>query len=114
MRDVRPEFTPKEYHRLQIEADRLCVSVKQLVHDRAVGISTADTPLNSAKILTDEITKTREVLNEIIKREMTADVRLYEDDIIRLEMSMTELEGIVTACVAKVLKEMKRYGNTEI
>lgn len=114
MKDVRPEFTPEEYARLQSDADRLCVSVKQLVHDRAVGINTENSPLNSAKILSDEISKFRASLNEIIKRETSADIRLYEDDIIRLEATMENVEAMVAAYITQAIKAVKNYGNPEI
>ena len=42
MKTVRPEFEDKEYVQLKNEADRLGVSVKQLVRDRALGIITED------------------------------------------------------------------------
>lgn len=106
MKDIRPEFTPEEYHRLSFEAGMLNISLKQLVHDRAVGTAPTDNPLTAAQILAKEISKNREVLNQIIKRETTAEIRLYEDDVIRLEMAMTELEGIVTAFIAEVLKKV--------
>lgn len=106
MKDVRPEFTPEEFHRLRFEADRLNISLKQLVHDRAVMVSPADNPLSAAQILAKEIAQNREVLNQIIKRETTAETRLYEDDLIRLEIAMTELEGIVTAFVSEVLRKV--------
>ena len=110
MKDVRPQFTDDEYARLREEADRMGVSLKQLVHDRALGIATEDTPLCSVKLLCGEMAKYREVLNQIIRRETEADIRLYEDDIIRIEMSMCELEGIVTAFVRAQLREGKRDG----
>lgn len=106
MKDIRPEFTAEEYHRLRFEADRLNISLKQLVHDRAVGAAPTDNPLTAAQILADEISKNREVLNQIIKRETTAEIRLYEDDIIRMDMSMTELEGIVSAFITEILKKV--------
>ena len=103
MKDVRPVFTPEEYLRLCSEADRLNISIKQLVHDRAIGANPADSPLTAAQILSTEISKNREVLNQIIKRETTADIRLYEDDVIRMEIAMAELEGLVTAFISEVL-----------
>lgn len=104
MKDVRPEFTPEEYERLVNDADRLSISVKQLVHDRAVGITPKTTLMVSAKTLSDEISKYREVLNEIIRRETTAEIRLYEDDVIRLEASMNALEGVVSAFITEAMK----------
>lgn len=105
MKDVRPEFSPDEYERLEIDARRLSVSVKQLVHDRAVGIS-ENNPLNVAKTLSDEITKYREVLNKIIRLETSADVRLFEDDVIRMEMSMANLEAMVSAFISETLRKV--------
>lgn len=106
MKEVRPVFTPEEYQKLSVEANQLHISLKQLVHNRAVGTNPVDTPLTSAQILAAEISKNRAVLNRIILHETTADPRLYEDDMIRMEMAMTELEGIVTAFIAEVLKKV--------
>ena len=106
MKEIRTAFTTEEYHRLKFESDRHNISLKQLVHDRAVKVSRGDNPLTAAQILAQEITKNREALNQIIKRETAAETRLYEDDIIRLEISMTELEGIVSAFIAEILRKV--------
>lgn len=106
MKDIRPQFTPEEYSYLRAEADRLNISLKQLVHDRAVGKATTDNPLTAAQVLSDETSGIREDLNQIIRRETTADIRLYEDDVIRMEMAMTQLEGIVAAFIAEVLRKV--------
>ena len=107
MKDIRPQFTEEEYSQLRTEADRLCVSLKQLVRDRALGIVTEDTPLCSTRLLCEEVAKYRKVLNQIILRETEVDIRLYEDDIIRMEMSLSGLEDIVTEFVKAKLKEAK-------
>lgn len=107
MKDIRPQFTEEEYSQLRTEADRLCVSLKQLVRDRALGIVTEDTPLSSTRLLCEEVAKYRKVLNQIILRETEVDIRLYEDDIIRMEMSLSGLEDIVTEFVKAKLKEAK-------
>ena len=107
MKDVRPEFNTSEYERLTREASALGVSVKRLVHDRALGISTADTPLSVAKKLSDEISLCRDAINQIARREMAADIRLYEDDIIRLEMEMANIEAMVSAILTQTIKEAK-------
>jgi hypothetical protein len=112
MKDIRPQFTEEEYSQLLLEADRLEVSLKQLVRDRALGIVTEDTPLTAAKILSDEISKVRDVMNRIIRRETTAEIRLFEDDIIRLEMAMKELEGIVAAFISEMIKKVRNVGDT--
>ena len=106
MKEVRPVFTPEEYLKLCAEANQLHIPLKQLVHDRAIGTDPADTPLTSAQILANEISKNRAVLNRIIQRESSADPRLYEDDMIRMEMAMTELEGIVSAFISELLKKV--------
>ena len=114
MKDVRPQFTEEEYFALRAEADLLGISLKRLVRDRALGIATEDTPLCSARVLCAEMTACREVLNQIIQRETEADVRLYEDDIIRIEMTMCELEGIVTTFVGKMIRQVKRNGDIDV
>lgn len=114
MKDIRPQFTDTEYARLHQDADRLGISLKRLVHDRAVGIDSGGKPLNVAKGISDEISKHRELLNEIIRREIATGTGLYEDDVIRLEMSMCELEGIVAAFVGEMMRQVKRNGDAEI
>ena len=106
MKDIRPIFTDEEFSGLRAEADQLGVSLKQLVHDRAVNKSPDDNPLMTAQTLAGEIAKNREVLNQIIKREITADIRLYEDDVIRIETAMSELENIVAAFISEILKKV--------
>ena len=107
MKDIRPQFTEEEYTQLRAEADRLGISLKQLVRDRALGIETEDQPLCSTRLLCIEMAKYRNVLNKIILRETKADVRLYEDDIIRMEASVSGLEDVVTEFVKTKLKETK-------
>ena len=72
-----------------------------------MGIVTEDTPLCSTRLLCEEVAKYRKVLNQIILRETEVDIRLYEDDIIRMEMSLSGLEHIVTEFVKAKLKEAK-------
>ena len=55
MKDIRPQFDEEEYRQLRTEADRLGVSLKQLVRDRALGIVTEETPLCSTRLLCAEI-----------------------------------------------------------
>lgn len=106
MKSIRPEFTEKEYEILCAEAERLNVSLKRLAHDRTLKVDPNDNPLYLAQILADEMAKNREVLNRIIKRETTAEIRLYEDDVIHMEMKMAELESIVSACISEILRKV--------
>lgn len=110
MKDIRPQFTEEEYHALRSEADRLGISLKQLVHNRASGIVSENTPLCSAKLLCAEMAAHRKVLNQIIQRETQANIHLYEDDIIRMEMSVSRLEDTVIAYVRTKLREEKSDG----
>lgn len=104
MKDIRPEFTPEEYERLKKEADRLGVPLKKLVRDRAVQADTGGKPLTAAQILSMEMSQVRELLNQIIRRECTAEIRLYEDDVIRLELTLARLEEITADFISQVLK----------
>ena len=45
MKDVRLRFDDEEYSDLIADADRLQISVRQLVHDRAVKGNAPDPPL---------------------------------------------------------------------
>lgn len=107
MKDIRPQFDEEEYSQLRTEADRLGVSLKQLVRDRALGIVTEETPLCSTRLLCAEIAEYRKVLNQIILRETETSCHLFEDDIIRMEMSIAALEDIVTEFVKAKMKEEK-------
>lgn len=111
MKSIRPEFNEQEYMVLKQEADELGVSLKQLVRNRALKIVTEDTPLSKAKILGDEISKCREVLNEIIRRETHVEERLYEDDVIKLELAISELERNVAAFISEEIKRWNTYGD---
>lgn len=110
MKNIRPEFTEEEHAKLKKESDALGVSLKQLVHDRALGIVTEDSPLCSTQMLCDEMEKCREVLNQIIQREVESGIGLYEDNIIRLEMSTAELERVVIEFTRAKLREAKHHG----
>ena len=104
MKDIRPEFTPEEYERLKKEADRLGVPLKKLVHDRAVQADTGGKPLTAAQILSMEMSQVRELLNQIIRRESSVEIRLYEDDVIRLELTLARLEEITADFISQILK----------
>ena len=114
MKTVRPEFEDEEYVQLKNEADRLGVSVKQLVRDRALGIITEDTPLCSSKIMSDEVSEIRAAMNQIIRNEMNAEVRLYEDDVIKLEQMMERVEKIVGAYITWAIKEARANGDVTV
>ena len=104
MKDIRPEFTPEEYDRLKEEADRLGVPLKKLVHDRAVQAETGGKPLTAAQMLSMEMSQVRELLNQIIRRESSVEIRLHEDDVIRLELTMARLEEITADFISQILK----------
>lgn len=105
MKHVRPEFTPEEYEALTHDADLLNIPIKKLVHDRALQKEPESDSFNTVLALSKEISEYRAVLNEIVKRETSADSHLYEDDIIRLELSMANLEAMVSAVVSDVMKK---------
>lgn len=104
MKDIRPEFTPEEFERLKKEADRLGVPLKKLVRDRAVQADTGGKPLTVVQILSMEMSQVRDLLNQIIRRESTVEIGLYEDDVIRLELTMARLEEITADFISQVLK----------
>ena len=104
MKDIRPEFTPEEYERLKEEADRLGVPLKKLVHDRAMQADTGGKPLTAAQMLSMEMSQVRELLNQIIRRESSVEIGLYEDDVIRLELTMARLEEITADFISQALK----------
>ena len=104
MKDVRPQFKDEDFLLLQEEARRLGVSLKQLVHDRALCIDTENTTINAARLLANEMSLIREVINQIIQRETHAEKHLYEDDVIRLELALAKLETVVTNFISTVLR----------
>ncbi len=113
MKILRIELGEGEYGQLREEAGRLGVSVRQLVHDRAVATDSDGAILGSAKIMADEIARCREAINDVIRYEMGASPRLYEADIIRLENSICKIEGIVAAFIGEALRQVrKNNGNS--
>lgn len=112
MKEIRINLTDEEYCTIRADADRLGISIKKLVHDRVMGAAPEDSPLCSAQMLCNEIAQYRESLNIIIRREAGVFPRLYEDDMIRLEMSMCELEGIVATFVSEMMRRMKKDGDS--
>lgn len=114
MKTIRPYFLDCEVAQLEEEAGRIGISVKDLVHDRAMKMVPEDAPLSSAKILADEISECRAVFNEIARREMGVKTRLYEDDIIRMEMALNNIEAMVAAYITQVLAEVKDDGKSEV
>ena len=114
MKEIRVALSLQEYSDIKSKADQLGISFRQLVHNRVTGIDPENTPFNLAKRLSEEISACRRDINRIIQRETRSELGLYEDDIIRLDLRMAELEGIVTAFVGTALRQVKRSGNSNI
>lgn len=112
MKDVRLRFDDEEYSDLIADADRLQISVRQLVHDRAINGDSPDPPLYGVQILTNEVAQARESMNQIIRRETNAELRLYENDVIRMERVMTNLEENVCVLIKEILRQVKKNGHT--
>ena len=112
MKDFRLRFADEEYGELKSDADRLQISVRQLVHDRAIKGDSPDPPLHGVQILTNEVAQARESMNQIIRRETNAELRLYEDDVIRMERVMTNLEENVCVLIKEILRQVKKNGHT--
>ena len=111
MKEIRVTLTEEEYRAFRADADRLGISIKKLVHDRVIGATPEDSPLCTAQMLCNEIAQYRESLNIIIRRESGVFPRLYEDDMIRLEMSMCELERIVATFASEIMRRARKDGN---
>ena len=114
MAEIRVNFSAKEYKELKTAAEYLGLSIKELVHIRAIGESAEDNPLCTTKLLCLEISKYRQVLNQIIQRETTAEIKLFEDDMIAMELSMAGLEAVVANFVKDQTKKVKRNGDSDI
>ena len=111
MQEVRPKFSVEEYESLKKDADRLRISIRQLVHDRAVNCNGDYSHLYGIQALSTEMALIRSEINQVIHREMDEEIRLYEDDIIRLEKSMADLEQVVAKHISRVLrKELPNHG----
>lgn len=109
---VTVKFVPEEYESLQAEADRLQLSVTQLIRTQVLGHGCA---LCKALTLSAEMSLIREQINQIIRREIAESPRLYEDDLIRLEQTMTELEKKVSQYILDVLRnEVIRNGRPAV
>ena len=105
MKEIRTDFSTEEYGKLKEEAERLGITAKKLVHDRAVGVNPEDAPPTAAQILSQEMSLIRASLNRIIRRETEAEYRLYEDDLIRLELTLARVEEVTADFIARILKE---------
>ena len=114
MKDVRLKLLDEEYEAIRSDAEQLQLSVRQLLHDRATGRDGMQAALFTAQVLSEEMARIRSTLNQIIRRETAADSRLYEDDLIRLEGIMAELEQTVTRYISGVLKEVHTCGNPAV
>lgn len=104
MKEIRVKFTKDEYDWLWRDADQFGATVEEMTHARALCYFYDDLRLAAVQILTKEMAEVREALNQRIKRETEEEIRLYEDNMIRMEMEVSRLEGIVAKYVAKVLK----------
>lgn len=113
MKEIRVKFQESEYDRIKAEADRLGISIKEYVHIRAMGVSPGDTPMCAAKMFCEEVGKYREALNQIIQREILAGTGLYEDDVIRMELTMSAIENTVADFIKNQLRVVKKSGNTD-
>ena len=109
MKELRFLVTTEEYEKLQSDANQMAVSLKKLIHDRTVNAE--EGPLSSAMMIAKELSKYREVLNQIIQREITADIRLYEDDVILLEQAMAKIENNVASFIRDLMRKGRVNGN---
>ena len=114
MKDVRIKLLDKEYETINSEAEKLQITVRQLVHDRATGRDRIQAILHSAQVLSAEMTRIRDCLNQIIRRETEAKIRLYEDDVIWLEGIMAELEQLVAGYISDALREVRAHGHPAV
>ena len=104
MKEIRVKFTDKEYDWLKFDAGQFDVSVEEMTYYRAMCYFGDDWKLAAVQVLTAEMAQVREALNQRIRWETEAEERLYEDNLIRVEMEVGRLEGIVAKYVATALK----------
>ena len=114
MKEIRSHFNELEYTLLKDSADQYGVSIKQLIRDRALGISQEEKPLVVVQKLGETLGECRDMMNEIIKREICTKDHLYEDDIIRMEKLLTRAESMVADCIAQMIKVGENNGNTSV
>lgn len=114
MKDVRLKLLDEEYEAIRSDAEQLQLSVRQLIHDRATGRDSIQAALYSALVLSEEMARIRGALNQIIRRETEAEIRLYEDDVIQVERIMAELEQMVTRYIADTLREVQSHGQPAV
>lgn len=107
MREIRIHISQQNYDAFKNEADNLGISVRQLIHSRAIG---DDMQLVKVKLLCNEIAQCRKLLNQIVQRETHRELGLYEDDIIRMEEIMSRIERTAATYARTALKEAKRGG----
>ena len=108
MKEIRSKFSDDEYASLNTDAVKLHISIPKLVHDRALQQDPMESPLSGARVLSNGMSGIRNSLNQIIRQETDSGIRLYEDDMIRLETAMAELEHIVCRYISSVSKKGAR------
>lgn len=114
MREIRAKFNDSEYETIKERADQSGMTLKEFVHSCATRKHPEDEPLSVSKALCKEIAQYREVLNQIIQREILVGAGLYEDDVIRMELTMSAIENTVADFIKKQLREVKKGGNTDL
>ena len=114
MKDIRLKLLDEEYDTIQSDAERLQLSVRQLLHDRATGRDGIQAALYTAQALSAEMGRIRGALNQIIRRETKAEIRLYEDEVIRLVGLMAELEQMVARYISGVIKGVHVHGQPAV
>lgn len=105
MKEIRSQFSAEEYELLKADATHQHVSLRQLVHDRAVNPASAGSSLYEIQVLSNGISQVRDCMNKIIRQETHTELRLYEDDVIELEYRMFDLEQLVSDYISNVIKK---------
>ena len=103
---IKVKFTDAELAGLQRDASLHNKSVNQYIHDCTTGAKLEISPVYAAFTVAEELSKIRNALNEIFRRETAADVRLFEDDVIQLDRRMNEVEVAVAEYLKSVRKEI--------
>ena len=114
MKEIRIKFSTEEFKRLKERAEHLGLPTKELVHICALGESPVDSPLCAVQLVCREMSEYRSALNRIIQRETQIEIRLFEDDIIALEISLSGLEHVVAEFAREQSKEVRKSGDIDI
>lgn len=103
---IKVKFTEDELIYLTAEANQQNTRINRLIHDKAMDVDFYKrAPLSDAIFISRELSIVRELLNDVIKREIADGSGLYERDVISLEKLLKQIEEDTAKYLASVTKK---------